>query len=497
MKPFPLYCDLIGMNAEYQLRDALMQLSESEKVDMIIHLMKQVEEMTSQIAILTGRVSELEARLNMNSSNSSKPPSSDGYAKPAPKSLRRKSGRKPGGQPGHPGTTLTRAAEPDEIRECTPTHCACGRNVENDLVHHVECRQVFDLPEKLFFVTEYRLVAKRCAGCGQVVCADAPPEAPAPVQYGPRFRAVMVYLRNYQLLPYQRLSQLFRDIFGAPVSKRTIESAQQQAYEALAPFEQEVRRQLERASVLHADETGMRVDGKRQWFHTLSTLLLTLYQAHAKRGGEAIEDSGVIPAFKGVLVHDCWGPYFHYGDQHALCGAHLLRELIGISENDGYRWAHELAVLLEMMADITKALEGRPLSEPLKRWFEQTYDDILYRGQHDLPPPQKTPGKRGRVKKSKAANLHERLVTHRESVLRFLNSPLVPFTNNLAERDIRMVKLREKTSGCSRTFSGAATFARIRGYISTSAKQGKNLLQNIQDALSQNPWIPQSETSNS
>ena len=470
-------------HSEKTIRAELTQLSESQKIELIIELM--------------ARISALEAQLGMNSSNSSKPPSSDGYAKPAPKSLRRKSGRKRGGQPGHPGATLTQVAEPDETRVCTPKHCACGRNVENDSVHHVERRQVFDLPEKLFEVTEYQLVAKRCAGCGQVVCADTPPEAPAHVQYGPRFRAAMVYLRNYQLLPYQRLSQLFEDIFGAPVSKRTIESAQQQAYEALAPFEQEVRRQLESAPVLHADETGMRVDGKRQWFHTLSTPSLTLYQTHAKRGCKAIEDNGVIPVFKGVLVHDCWGPYFRYGDEHALCGAHLLRELVGICENDGHCWAHELAALFEMMAETTAALGDRPLSEPLTRWFEQTYDDILYRGEQDLPPPQKIRGKRGRTKKSKAANLHGRLVTHRDSVLRFLSSPAVPFTNNLAERDIRMVKLREKTSGCSRTFSGAATFARIRGYISTSLKQGKNLLQNILDAVNQNPWIPQSEPSES
>lgn len=474
----------MGMShSEQILRTELAQLSESQKIDLIIELM--------------ARISALEARLGMNSSNSSKPPSSDSYAKPAPKSLRRKSGRKPGGQPGHPGTTLTQAADPDEIKVYTPKHCTCSRNVENDPIHHIERRQVFDLPEKLFVVTEYQLVAKCCAGCGQVVCADAPPEAPAPVQYGPRFRAAMVYLRNYQLLPYQRLSRLFGDIFGVPVSKRTIESAQQQAYEALVPFEQEVRRQLAQSPVLHADETGMRVEGKRQWFHTLSTPLLTLYQAHAKRGGEAIEDNGVIPAFKGVLVHDCWGPYFRYGDEHALCGAHLLRELVGICENDGHCWAYELAALFEMMAQTTAALGDRPLSEPLTRWFEQTYDEILCRGQQDLPPPQKIPGKRGRTKKSKAANLHGRLVTHRDSVLRFLRSPVVPFTNNLAERDIRMVKLREKTSGCSRTFSGATTFARIRGYISTSLKQGKNLLKNLLDAVNQNPWIPQQESSDS
>lgn len=461
---------------EQKLRSELEQLSESQKIDLIIELM--------------ARVTALEARLGMNSSNSSKPPSSDGYAKPAPKSLRCKSGRKPGGQQGHPGTTLRQAAEPDTVNMHLPEYCECGHCLQEDPVHHVERRQVFELPEKLFEVIEHQLAAKVCARCGRMVRADAPSEAPAAVQYGPRFRAALVYLRNYQLLPYNRLAQLCRDIFGAAVSKRTIEAAQQQAYEALAPFEQEVRRRLPQEEVLHADETGMRVDGKRQWFHSLSTPSLTFYQVHSKRGGEAIEDNGVIPAFKGTLVHDCWSPYFRYGDEHALCGAHLLRELAGVCENDGYGWAHELFVLLEMMAKATATRGEQPLSESLIAWFEQTYDNILFCGEQDLPPPQKTPGKRGRAKKSKAANLHARLVTHRDSVLRFLHNPVVPFTNNLAERDIRMVKLREKTSGCSRTFTGAEKFARIRSYVSTSLKQEKDLFQNIKNAILQKPWIP-------
>jgi len=461
---------------EQKLRSELAQLSESQKIDLIIELM--------------ARVTALEVRLGMNSSNSSKPPSSDGYAKPAPKSLRRKSGRKRGGQPGHPGTTLRQVAEPDIVKMHLPEYCVCGHCLQEDPVHHVERRQVFELPEKLFEVREHQLAAKICVQCGRMVRANAPSEAPAAVQYGPRFRAALVYLRNYQLLPYNRLAQLCGDLFGAAVSKRTIEVAQQQAYEALASFEQAVRRQLTQEEVLHADETGMRVNGKRQWFHSLSTPSLTVYQVHPKRGSEAIEDNGVIPAFKGILVHDCWSPYFRYGDEHALCGAHLLRELVGVCESDGYSWAHELYVLLEMMAKATGTHGDQALSESLITWFEQTYDTILLQGKQDLPPPQKTPGKRGRAKKSKAANLHTRLETHRDSVLRFVRNPVVPFTNNLAERDIRMVKLREKTSGCSRTFTGAEKFARIRSYVSTSLKQDKDLFQNIKDAILQKPWIP-------
>jgi transposase len=464
------------MQNEQNLRTELSLLSESQKIELIIELKV--------------RVTALEARLGTNSSNSSKPPSSDGYAKPSPKSLRRKSGRKRGGQPGHPGTTLQQVAEPDAVKTHLPEYCVCGHCLEHDPVHHTERRQVLELPEKLFEVIEHNLITKVCSHCGRKVRAAAPPEAPARMQYGPRFRAALVYLRNYQLLPYNRLTQVCRDLLGVAVCKRTIETAERKTYQALAPFEQEVRRQLLQEKVLHADETGMRVEGKRQWLHSLSTPTLSLYQAHSKRGGEAIEDNAVIPNFKGVLVHDCWSPYFRYGDEHALCGAHLLRELMGVYENDGHSWAHELFVLLETMAKATGIQENQTLSEPVTAWFEQAYDDILRRGWHDLPPPQKTPGKRGRAKKSKAANLHARLVTYCDSVLRFLRDPDVPFTNNLAERDIRMVKLREKISGCSRTFTGAETFARIRGYISTSLKQDEDLFQNIRNAMLKKTWIP-------
>jgi len=471
------------MKDEQKLRAELEALSESEKVDLILQLM-------AQVAQLTARVAELEARLGMNSANSSKPPSSDGYSKPNPKSLRAKSGRKPGGQNGHGGTNLRQVSEPDAVEVHSPEYCVCGYCLDGVAMDHVERRQVFELPEKLLRVTEHQLVAKQCPQCGRVIRAGAPPEASGPAQYGPRFRALLVYLRDYQLLPYQRLTALCRDVLGAGVCKRTVETAEMQMYNALAPFEEAVRARLLDEAVLHADETGMRVDGKLQWVHSLSTPELTLYQAHPKRGGEAIESNGVIPAFQGVLVHDCWGPYFRYGREHALCGAHLLRELLGVCETEGHGWAHELSALWEMMSKTTATRDATPLSPELVDWFERMYGAILARGKQELAPPQKTPGKRGRVKKPKSANLHERLVIHRHAVLRFLRDPVVPFTNNLAERDIRMVKLRQKTSGCARTFTGAQIFARIRGYISTSIKQGQNLFQNIVDAVAENPWIP-------
>jgi transposase len=482
------------MKDEQKLRTQLALLSEPEKIDLIVKLVAQVEQveiLSARVAQLEAYVAELEARLGMNSSNSSKPPSSDGYRKPQPKSLRQKSGRKPGGQKGHPGTTLRQVTHPDEVVVHVPERCVCGHGLEDAPAERTECRQVFDLPEKLMQVTEHRMVSKKCPHCGRVNQAAAPSEAPGPVQYGPRIRGMVVYLRDVQLLPYERLTELCRDVLGVGICPRSVETVQKRVYEILEPFEQAVRSQLRNAGNLHLDETGIRVEGKLYWMHTVSTQELTLYQAHPKRGSEAMEDNVILPGFTGTMVHDCFHPYFKYGGKHALCNAHLMRELQGVCENENHRWPQELFGLFEMMSCTSAAAEGSALSSELAGWFEQTYDEILRRGQSELAPPRKKPGARGRAKNTRAANLHERLSKHRDAVLRFLRDPGVPFTNNQAERDIRMVKLRQKTSGCERTPVGAHIFARIRSYISTSRKQGKCLFHNIVDAVSGYPWIPQ------
>jgi transposase len=472
------------MQDEQKLRTQLALLSETEKIDLIVDLMKKVEQ-------LTARVAELEARLGMNSSNSSKPPSSDGYVKPQPKSLRQKSGRRPGGQKGHPGTTVRRVAHPDEVMVHVPERCVCGHGLDDAPLERMECRQVFDLPEKLVQVTEHRMVSRKCPHCGRMNQAVAPPEAPGPVQYGPRIRSMVVYLRDVQMLPYERLTELCRDVLGVGICTRSVEAAQKRVYRTLEAFEQAIRGQLRDTGKLHVDETGIRVGGKLQWMHTISTPELTLYQAHPKRGSEAMEDNAILPGFGGTVIHDCFHPYFRFGGKHGLCGAHLLREVQGVCENEGHRWAQEMFSLLEMMSRTSAAAVGSALSSDLADWFEQTYDEILRQGQSELAPPRKKPGARGRAKKTRAANLHVRLSKHRDAVLRCLRDPSVPFTNNQAERDIRMVKLRQKISGCERTPLGAHIFARIRSYISTSRKQGKNLFQNMVDAVTGNPWIPQ------
>lgn len=474
------------MKDKQKLRTELEALSESEKVELIIRLMEQLE----QLAPLVARVAELEARLGSNSGNSSKPPSSDGYAKPNPKSLREPSGRKPGGQKGHPGTTLRQAADPDEIVVHLPEVCSCGYCFQGASADHFERRQVFELLKKLFGVTEHRIGTCKCPKCGRMVRAKAPDAVGAPVQYGPRFSAALVYLRDYQMLPYERLSLLCRDLFGLRASKRTIEMAGLRAHTALEPFERALREQLAGAPVVHADETGMRVGGRLQWLHSLSSAELTLYQAHPRRGGQAIEANGMLPEYDGVIVHDCWNPYFQYGGAHALCGAHLLRELRGVHENEGHRWAREMAVLLEMIARTVAGHGASPLSPEAADWFTTLYDDILERATPELPPPKKTPGKRGRARNAKSANLHGRLQTHRDAVLLCLRVPGVPFTNNRAEQDIRMAKLRQKISGCARTQTGAQGFARIRSYISTTIKQGLDCFESLASVFNGRAWLP-------
>ncbi len=483
---------------ETKLRAQLALLSESEKDELIVRLMAREEQLTmllaqanERIAQLTARVAELEARLNKNSSNSSKPPSSDGYKKPNPKSLRRKSGRKPGGQKGHKGTTLRQVANPDEITVHAPEQCVCGHGLHDAPVAQMERRQVFDLPPKLVWVSEHQMVSKHCPCCGRMNRAVAPPEAPGPVQYGPRIRGMAVYLRDVLLLPYGRLTEFCDDVLGVGVCPRSVEATRHQAYEALLSFEQTVRDQLREADMVHVDETGARVDGKLQWIHTVFTKALTLYQAHPKRGGEAIEDNAILPEFAGTILHDCFHPYFRYGGKHALCNAHLMRELQGICENEGHRWAEEMLCLLELMSQTSAAKEGSSLSGELANWFTGIYTEILVRGQSELASPQKKPGTRGRAKKTKSDNLHARLGKRRDAVLRFLRDPTAPFTNNQAERDIRMLKLRQKISGCERTTRGVQMFARIRSYISTSRKQNQNLFQNIVYAVRGFPWIPQ------
>lgn len=455
-----------------------------------------IEELRGQVTDLRAEVAELRGRLGQNSRNSSKPPSSDGYEKPAPKSLRRPSGRKPGGQPGHPGHHLKQVEHPDEVIRHVPQRCgACGGDLQKADVVAEEARQVFDLPSVALRVTEHRAERRRCA-CGATSPAPFPRGVSAPASYGPRLRALALYLICFQHLPYQRAARLMADWLQAPVSTGTLRAIVERGAEDLDEFEAIVRERLIDAAVAHFDETGARAEGALRWVHSASTEELTLYAVHARRGEEGIDHLGVLRPFSGVAVHDGLSTYRKYEDvDHALCNVHHLRELLGAIERDPetQTWAREMdALLREVKAAVEEArAEGRDaLSPGTLAAFEQRYEQVIALGREQNPPPTKRTGKRGPIGRSKTANLHRRLDEHREEVLRFARDFRVPFDNNQAERDLRMVKLQQKISGSWRTIAGAEGFLALRSYLGTAAKQGHDILDVLGRLAERDPWVP-------
>ena len=467
-------------------RDELLALARANP-EAIVDYVLALEE---QVRRLEARVTELEARLAQNSSNSGRPPSSDGLAKPPPRSLRGKSGRKPGGQPGHPGHTLQAAAKPDHVEVHALTHCPCGQcggvSLLGQPVLDHERRQVFDLPALQLSVTEHQAEVKRCPVSGRKVSAAFPAGVMAPVQYGPNFRGLTLYLFNQQLLPFERLRQTCLDLFGQPLSLGTLTQTNRCAYHALAPVESAIIRGIIQAAVVHVDESGLRVAGCLQWLHVACTPELTHYGVHGNRGTEAMDALGVLPHCRQWLVHDHWKPYYKYDALHALCNQHLLRELKFLAEELHEAWAAQLsAFLIEWKSD---SLTSLGLDEEHFRPAHARYRAILRRGRRDHP--RRRTGE-GRARQDKATNLLDRLEDYDLSVLAFLINPSVPFTNNQGEQDIRMIKVKQKISGCFRTLAGAQVFARIRGYLSTCRKQGHNLWEACRRLVLGQPFMPE------
>jgi transposase len=467
-------------------REELLNLAKSNPealVELILALKEQVQALTTQ-------VTALKQRLDTHSRNSSKPPSSDGPATPRTKSLRTPSGKKPGGQTGHTGQTLKQVEHPDHLVRLPLHSCSCHADLTNETVIGYERRQLFELPEPTLDVTEYQGAIKTCPECGRSVTASFPDDLNAPAQYGPRFRSLLVYLQNQQLLPLRRVSQMMADLYGAPVSEATIGDATRRCDEHLAPFETAVKEALGTGPILHVDESGVRTAGKLHWLHSASTATLTFYGVHEKRGREATEHFKILPDFCGRLIHDFWKPYLSYDCAHGLCNAHHLRELTFLFEQQDQPWAKHMFDLLLTMNDCVSKQKTPFTGNQKKPWLKQ-YRDILTLGWKANPLPT-TPRKktRGRPQKTKAQNLLARLRDHETSVLAFFHDIHVPFTNNLAEQDIRMIKLRLKISGCFRTLPGARQFARIRSYLSTARKQDCNMLQAISQAMIGQPFLP-------
>lgn len=457
------------------------------EMDARIHALEQRLQASEQ------RVKQLEDRLATNSRNSSKPPSTDGFKKPKPKSLRKKSGRRSGGQPGHPGHTLQRLDNPDHIEHHRVERCsACGRSLADQPSESIEKRQVHDLPPTRLIVTEHQSEQKRCS-CGHVNKAAFPEGVNAPVQYGPQIKALAVYLSQQQLLPYERTCDLLGELLGCPISQGTLANIIAHCHEDIEAPVAQIKKQVTQAPVTHFDETGSRVDKKLWWLHAASTERLTYYDIHPKRGSEAMDAIGILPGFTGRAIHDAWRPYLTYECDHGLCNAHHLRELTFVHEQHQQEWAGQMKDFLQ---EIKKAVDqARPttnhLSQARIKAFQDTYQRILDDGYAANPPPiPPLTKKRGRPKKTKPRNLLERLDKHRDQVLAFTKDFSVPFDNNQAERDIRMMKVQQKISGPFRTPHGAQAFCRIRSYISTARKNAIGALDALTRVFAGNPFVP-------
>jgi transposase len=440
-------------------------------------------------------VQELQGQLAKDSHNSGKPPSSDGLGRKS-RSLRKKSGKKPGGQLGHRGETLRLVAGADEVVEQRPeicAHCQTPLAAEAPVLVR-ERRQVCDLPAARLQITEQQAVHVRCPVCAHISIGIFPPQAASRAQYGPRLRALAVYLVEQQPVPYARVRTLLVDLFDAHVSLGTLVRWVRQAAVRLAPVEDQITAALRRARVLHSDETGVRRAGRLAWAHVASTNHLRHYALHPKRGSEATEAMGILPGFRGVSVHDGWAPNrANTACRHALCNIHHLRELTFVEEQFQQPWAKELkALLLEMKAATEQARSQGVAQLPLpqRQTFVVRYEALLALGLAANPPPARGPHRRGRIKQTPPRNLLERLWLGQDQVLAFLDDLTIPFDNNQAERDLRMLKVQQKVSGSFRSDSGAAAFARIRGYPSTLSKQGHALLAALEALFDSQPLYP-------
>jgi transposase len=454
-----------------------------------------VEGLLQRITVLEERVEALENQISKHSRNSSKPPSSDGF-KPKPKSQRCKSERSSGGQVGHPGQTLEWSVEVNQVEQHYVEGCrTCGASLKEVEVESWDLRQVRDIAPIQLIVTEHQAEVKCCPQCQTLNRGEFPAEVNSVVQYGASLKGLMVYLLDYQLLPSARVEELLSDVLGCEISEATLYNSRGSCFEELASVEAAIAAQIQQADVLHCDETGMRVTGKLWWLHVASTDSLTFYFVHTKRGKDAMDAMEILPNYDGISVHDGLKSYAQYVCDHALCNAHHLRELAFIWERYQQIWAEEMGLLLrdiKQQVESAKARGQTALDINLVGWFEERYHALIKAGLGANPVPEPTPDavkSHGRPKQSPAKNLLDRL-QHQEQVLAFMYDFRVPFDNNQAERDLRMMKLKQKISGGFRSVEGAQVFARIRGYISTLKKQGLNVLEALRQVFLGNPMLP-------
>ncbi len=424
---------------------------------------------------------ELRARLAANSRNSHQPPSSEGLRKQA--ALPKKKPKAKGGQKGHKGKTLEMVAEADRTEACGVEVCSCGQKLKQSALQILERRQVFDLPKPKLEVIEYQRLGCTCPACGARLSGQFPEGVNAPVQYGAGVKTLTTLLNVQGCLSYDKIRQLFSDLFGYEVNEATILKGNERMYQALEKPEQEIAGMLCQAQSAHFDESGLRVEGRLHWLHSVSDKGFTYLFVHTRRGKKALTSPySLLPHFRGWAIHDCWSSYFAFDQcRHAICGAHLLRELQALKEQKR-KWAAAFGDYLLSLYDFTHQ-GSRALAAGMRTWAARRYDELLALARVEEPPPEKKKGQRGRAKGSKGYNLIQRLEKYKTAVLAFAFLPWVPFTNNQAERDLRPAKVKQKMAGCFRTIQGARTYARIQGFISTIRKQGLNVFNELRAAL--------------
>ena len=480
------------------MKTNVMFWADTERIALINTILQQEDVLIEQHNLIqqqAERIKELESRLNRNSQNSSKPPSTDIYDKKrSPRSMRDKTDRKSGGQAGHFGTTLQMVAEPDAIETHDVTKCrTCDHDLSNVPADKITARQVIDIPEIKPQVTEHRIASKKCPSCKTINVAPKAKELTQVIQYGDTVKAAAAYLNDGQHIPLERTAEVLAELMNINLSEGTIVNMQQEMAEKVESSVQHIETLIAEAEVIHNDETSTRVEGRLAWVHVASTEQLTVYNVHAKRGSEAMNEIGILPLVKNISVHDDFGAYAQYPDlTHALCNAHIIRDLNDIVDNyKNQPWAKEMRMLLlriDKAVELCKINGNEKLPKEQLTQFSSDYDDILKRALPNIPnlkqPLQK---KRGRQKQHPAKNLHDRLIKRKNDILRFMYDFRVPFTNNQAERDVRMVKLKVKISGGHRSFEGAKRHLRVRSYISTARKQKISVLASLRRAARGQP----------
>jgi transposase len=454
----------------------LERLERDQLITLLLAAIERNYLLEQKVTEVTKRVAELEGRLNQNSSNSSKPPSSDGYSKPVPKLQKKKSGKKPGGQHKHKGHGKSMADKVTETIVITPQICpCCGENLQNVAGCKTDTHYVMEMPPITATVTEYIREEKRCPTCSKRISAEYPYEAAAPQQYGPNLKAFIVLLAETGMVAMNRVAEILEAVTGIRISNGTVANTIEKCAKNLEKPVKSIKEAVKEAKVGHFDETGMRSQGRLKWLHTASTERLAYLETNKKRGKDAMDDIGILNDFKGTAVHDCFASYWKYGCLHSLCNAHLLRELAFIDQVVGQKWAKEM---IELLLEIKNAVDMRRLEKKvflpkgeLSKYIKR-YTMLIEEGLDKNQEQSKAPGRRGKAKQTKARLLLLRLRERKEEYLRFANDFNCSFDNNQAERDIRMAKVKQKVSGCFRSDKGDKSFAMIYSFIQTLKKNG-------------------------